>query len=162
MNDKIKAVFAGRVKELRSHLNLSQKDFASTLDIGASYLSEIESGKIKPGFDFFYKLTKIYRVNPFYLFHGEEPVLLASPDENEKEKGKEERYDELEPYFGDSFSMIRELLLYIEHSVMVRHSVLEHFASYLLEKKGLISEELKERGFRIEKLELKEIKSTDK
>ena len=99
-------------------------------------------------------------MNPFYLFHGEEPVLLTLPGESEEEK--KDKYDKLEPYFGDSFSMIRKLLLYLEHSGLVRYAVLEHFTSYLLEKKGLISEELKEKGYRIESLRLKEIKSTEK
>jgi transcriptional regulator with XRE-family HTH domain len=157
MDIEIKQIFGKRVKELRNKLNLSQKDFAAAIDLAASYLSEIESGKIKPGFDFFYKITKEYRVNPFYLLHGEEPVFIE-PDKEKSVKNKEDISRALAAYFGDNYPYLRDMLIYLKHSSMVRYSLMEHFTGYRLSKKEMIAEELKEQGFRLDGAAIKEIK----
>ncbi|MDQ1353023.1 MAG: Helix-turn-helix protein, partial [Acidobacteriota bacterium] len=53
--------FGNRLKIARGQLHLSQRDFAAQLDIAGSYLSEIEAGKTRPGFEFFYKTSKIFK-----------------------------------------------------------------------------------------------------
>ncbi len=133
MDNEIKQIFGKRVKELRNRLNLSQKDFAAAIDLAASY------------------------VNPFYLLHGEEPVFIE-PDKEKSGKDKKDISRALAAYFGDNFTYLRDMLIYLKHSNLVRYSLMEHFTGYRLSKKEMIAEELKERGLRLEGVEIKEIK----
>ena len=59
-----------RVKLIRKELRISQKDFAHKINISGSYLSEIEAGKSKPGYDFLFNISKIGNVNLAYVLHG--------------------------------------------------------------------------------------------
>ncbi len=77
-----------RIKRVRLALHLSQKELAKGIFVSAAFLSEVESGKNKPGFDFLKNLSKTFRVNLNYLVHGEgnqfvrdEPALEAFPHE---------------------------------------------------------------------------------
>lgn len=88
--------FGQRVKKVRVRLNLKQKDFAESIGLSSGYISEIESGKTRATYDFFYNIVEVYRINPLYLLTGEPPVILEARRRNflsdpdyEKDPGEE-------------------------------------------------------------------------
>jgi transcriptional regulator with XRE-family HTH domain len=125
--------FGKRVKEIRRRLNISQKDFASTIGISSSSLSEIESGKTKPGYEFFKNITLEYNVNNQYLHTGKGDIFLDSDAENSSQK----KID-----FGENKKIIEEMIWYFNHVPVVKFAMLEFFKSYLFEKKEMIEEEI--------------------
>jgi len=60
-----------RIKQLRISLNMTQRGFGSALGTSASYISELEKGKSKPGYDLIFTLYKIYNVSLVWLIAGE-------------------------------------------------------------------------------------------
>jgi len=133
--DLIKA-FGKRVKAIREHLRLKQKDFAQSIGMAGSYLSEIEGGKVSPGFDFFSKLTGNYNINPLYLLHGKGEMFLEEDDESPKKR------QPLEKDHGDSNRKVHELLWYIERSHMLKYAVLEFFTRYLIANREELKKEI--------------------
>ncbi|MCP5050860.1 MAG: helix-turn-helix transcriptional regulator [bacterium] len=127
-----------RIKTLRKALKMQQKEFAAKLEIAPSYLSEIESGKIKPGYDFFVKVTGQYDVNPFYLLHGEEPVLL-------EHRPKEKTWPKPGEY-GRMYPEVFKLLWYMKHSTMLQFGMLEYFSRYLASNEEMIHKQLQAEG----------------
>lgn len=120
-----------RVKIVRGQLHLSQKELAIKLKIAGSYLSEIESGKTRPGFDFFYKTSKILKVNPLYLLHGSGSVF------QEAEDSWHYNID-----FGSMNPEIKELIWYMNQAPTVAHAMLEFFSRYLYNNQDLIDTEI--------------------
>jgi len=132
VNNDITIDFGNRLKKTRGQLHLSQKDFAARLDIAGSYLSEIEAGKTRPGFEFFYKTSKIFKINPVYLLHGDGSVFLET----------ENRWDH-DIDFGSLNCEVQKLILHMEQAPTVGHAMLDFFARYLYDNQGLITEEIK-------------------
>ena len=126
--------FAGRIKRLRRHLHMTQKEFAESLGLSPSFISEVEAGKTKPGFEFLKNLHLLYRANPNYLYKGEGDYFI-------EEEPEEEPGPDLD--FGDSTELIKEMLWYFHRSDTVRLSVLQFFKVFLFDRKALIEEELK-------------------
>ena len=133
--DLIKA-FGKRVKEVRLHLRYKQKDFARSLGMAGSYLSEIEGGKSSPGFYFFYKLTANYNINPIYLLHGKGERFLNEDDQIL------EKLKPLEKDYGDSNRKVHELLWYVERSYLFKYAVLEFFTRYMMKHREELEEEI--------------------
>lgn len=130
--------FGKRIKEIRRRLHISQKGFAAGLGISGSFLSEIESGKTKPGYEFFKNITLKYNVNHQYLHTGKGDIFLDTDAENSPEK----KID-----FGENRKIIEEMIWYFNRVPVVKFAVLEFFKSYLYEKKEMIEEEIeKERA----------------
>lgn len=127
-----------RIKEARMALRYQQKEFASLMEIAPSYLSEVEGGKIKPGFEFFQKITGQFNVNPMFLLHGEEPVILEEKRYLKNWPGPEK--------FGNQYPDIHKLLWYMSHSSMVSFGLLEYFQRYLAEHHEVIHKDLKSKG----------------
>lgn len=132
VNSDLSTDFGNRLKIARGQLHLSQKDFAAKLDIAASYLSEIESGKTRPGFEFFYKTTKIFKINPVYLLHGEGAIFL--------ETGKSWHHD---IDFGSLNPEVQELIWHMKEAPTVAYAMLEFFSRYLYNNRDLIEAEIK-------------------
>ena len=59
-----------RIKQLRKHLGLSQKDFCQKVSIPQSRLSEIESDKTKPSYPFLQNASDIFNVSLDWLIVG--------------------------------------------------------------------------------------------
>ena len=137
MKEAVSGEFGQRLKEVRKKLNnMTQKDFGAKIEMSGSYLSEIESGVIKPGFDFFYRIIREFKISPVYLLHGEPPVFI---DEKKPEEECRNKYEEID-------KKMKELLFYMEHSDPVRYAVLEFFSRYYLQHRDIIKDELKEKG----------------
>lgn len=122
-----------RVKKTRKTLGISQKDFAASLEMSGSYLSEIEHGNAAPGYEFFYKISLKYNVNPDWLFHGtgsmirEEPV---KPINEEKE-------------YVDNIETVNDLVWLMEHSTMFKNTMLGFAQKFHYENEEIIKKNIK-------------------
>ena len=125
--------FGNRLKELRKHLHLNQKEFAERIGMKNNYLSSIEGGNIMPGIDFLYNITREFRVNPYFLFHNEPPIIFEgiSP----------QRFEEKD--FGEANKRVHELIGYIERSPMLKFDMLGYLSRYLIQNRDLIEEDIK-------------------
>ncbi|MGE5340648.1 MAG: helix-turn-helix domain-containing protein [Candidatus Omnitrophota bacterium] len=124
--------FGKRLKEIRQQLKLLQKDFAASLDVSGSFLSEIEKGKANPGFDVLRKIYLLYHVNLHFLLNGQgDPFIQqaepASPDL---------------PLTGQEKEKFEELMYYVKNAPVVRYAVYEFFSHYLYKNKGMIEEDM--------------------
>lgn len=126
--------FAGRIRKLRRHLHMSQKEFAESLGLSPSFISEVEAGKTKPGYEFFKNLHLLYAVNPDYLHKGEGDYFIEKEPEEEPGPNLD---------FGDSTELIEKMLWHFHRSETVRLSVLQFFKVFLFDRKAQIAEELK-------------------
>ncbi len=135
-------VFGKRIKEIRRSLHISQKDLAEILNLSPSFVSEVEAGKTKPGFEFFKNIYLKLNVNNTFLLTGEGEIFLNQDQEPEEKP-------EPKPDYGDNSDIIEEMLWYFKRSDTVKLSVLQFFKIFLFEKRALIEEDL-------EKYKLKE------
>jgi len=133
--------FGLRIKQVRKILNLSQKEFAEHIGMANNYLSEIETGKIKPGFDFFYKVSKAFNINLSYLLHGKEPAIIDNDKVSEIDKPMDP-----ESLLKAEDKELWELTRYMRHSNCVYHAVLEFFTRYRILNQDLIDKEWPGRG----------------
>lgn len=62
----------------------TQELFAEKVDLNASYVSEIESGKYGPKFDNIEKIAEVLEVNPYVLFQETENTHKRLPDRIDK------------------------------------------------------------------------------
>jgi len=85
MKDQTLVSFGERIKKIRNALGLSQKEFAQSINIPNSSMSEFESGRTRPTFYFFHNISRVHHVNLKYLFHGEGNMF----DRNEHSKSKD-------------------------------------------------------------------------
>ena len=111
-----------RLKKVRAQLKISQKDFAAHLGIAASYLSEIESGKTRPGYNFLIKLAEVFKVSSNWILLGTGGMFLTG--ENDWFMGRKD--------FGEQAESIRKLLDYFAKSPLVRLSVMAFASKFLL------------------------------
>ena len=119
-----------RVKLVRNKLGLKQKDFAKILKMSGGALSEIESGKYKPGHDFFYMISKEFNVNLYYLIFGEGEMFT---DPAKELTGLEAENED-----------VRQLFFYFERSKLVRYYILGYFNKIFFENKNIIDKEVEE------------------
>lgn len=130
--------FAKRVKKIRRELDLSQKDFAEKLGLSASFLSEVEKGKTKPGFEFFKRITVTIKANPLYLFTGEGPPFLGKIPVEENETD-----DKLIIEVTEDKDLIEKMFWYFDKAPVVKYAVLEFFRKYIFQNKDMLDQDLK-------------------
>lgn len=58
------------VREARTAKGLTQEELAEKVEIGVTYLSDIERGKKYPSLSLFVKLTEVLEVSADYLLRG--------------------------------------------------------------------------------------------
>ena len=138
--DKRAIEFGKRVRHVRELLKLKQKEFAERIGMANNYLSEIESGNVKPGFEFFYKAGKEFNINTFYLLHGEEPVFR--PKKGQPGADYLNRLKSEEWQFVENDAQVLELIKKMKDSIIVYFSVLEFFNRYMLENNELILKDI--------------------
>ncbi len=145
MKDEISIEFGKRLKEVRKKLNnITQTEFAKQMGMAKSSLCEIESGEVKPGFDFFYKLIRLFGINPAYLMHGDPPVFLNEMQQQAKQQ--EGVLLKKRPIDGK----LAEILWYIDNCDAMYYGMLSLFTLFKLEHDGLIKEELNKHGIKPE------------
>ncbi len=122
-----------RLKEIRSTLRFKQKDFANSLNTSVTNLSDIETGKKKPGVDLLFLLSKVFEVNLDYLFHGE-GEMFRDKGEAEVKEG-EESFDE----FSED---VKEILWYMRHSRLATSAIVTLAKEYLYKNEALIEKDI--------------------
>ncbi len=125
--------FGKRIKEIRKQLHLSQIDFAAAIGISNTFLSEVEKGKFKPGYDFFINTIKEFNINTKYLATGEGDIFF---------KNRNEITTDTKLNYGEYSEIIEEMLMYFEQAPVVKFAVLEFYKNYMYEKGHMVKEEV--------------------
>jgi len=121
-----------RIKEIRLSLNLIQEDFASSIGISNTYLSEIESGKKNPKVAFFYNLFQKYRISLDYLFFGCGPMKL----------NKNIRIQNINPNV-EYVNNIDDMLKLMDISSLYRDSIMSYATKFYLDNEPIIKKNIK-------------------
>lgn len=121
-----------RLKDVRRVLDISQKDFAAGIDVSGSYLSEIESGKIKPGYNLILAVARQFNVSPNWLLLEQGGMFLE----------KDGMAPISENDFGDQAERVKELLLYLKKSPLVQTTVLGFVSKFLYENEESIRKDI--------------------
>jgi transcriptional regulator with XRE-family HTH domain len=101
-----------RLKDIRKKLNLRQKEFAEKMDITMVTLSDIETGKKRPGSDILFNLSELYDVNLDFLLFGQGSMF--------RQGMKMDGVTVEENAFGDYTDDVREMLWYMRNSRLAR------------------------------------------
>ena len=129
---KNEETFGYRVRQIMQRLMMKQKDFARSLHIPTSSMSEIVNGRYKPGHDFFYNIAKTYNVNIYYLLFGQGDMFLASFSDG----------GVFSPHFS-STPEIKRFLWYFERSPILQHFILGHYRRYMNDEREAIERDVK-------------------
>lgn len=121
-----------RLKEVRAHMKISQKNFAADLGVAASYLSEIESGKTRPGYNFLIKLADVFNVSPNWILLGMGNMFLSGDDQ----------WLPGDQDFGEQTEGILKLLNYFAKSPLVKLSVMAFASKFLLTNEAIIQKDI--------------------
>lgn len=128
-----------RLKDIRRALDISQKEFAARIDVTGSLLSEIESGRVKPGYNFLIAIAREYRVNPTW-------VLLEEGDMFLNNKGGHSHNSLNGNEFGDQTVQVKEMLWYLKYSPLVQSTVLSFVSKFLYENELSIQKDIEKSG----------------
>ena len=135
MKENNNAIQVGkRLKAVRRELDISQKDFAARIDVSGSYLSEIESGKTKPGYNFLTAIAKEFRVSPSWLLLEEGEMFLGKDKASSVSIGENE--------FGDQTQRVKELLEYFKQSPLVQSTILSYAGKFLYDNEESIRKDI--------------------
>jgi len=122
-NTELLKVLGIRIRKIRLLLDLTQEDFARSLDITNTYLSEIESGRKNPKMIFFFKLIHYYRISLDYLFIGSGPIRLSK-----------NRFREIDPLLIEDVHDIENMVLLMESSTLYRDNVMGFAGRFFLDQ----------------------------
>lgn len=134
---KIKYDLAGignRLKSIRKQLKMRQVDFASILNVTVVTLSDIETGKKRPGSEIMYILSELYRVNLAYLLHGEGDMYRPAADT----KGITVE----DGIFGDYTDDVKEMLWYMQNSRLARSAIITMAKEYFYRSEDLLKKDM--------------------
>jgi len=132
MNKQELVEFGERVKQIRKHLDITQRDFAQSIKISGSFLSEIESGKTKASLEFIRNISTLYNINLPFLLHGTGDMFI------DRENLVTLRLDE----YGEYSDKILDLLHYMRCSPLVKMAVLEFFTKYFYTNEEIIKRDI--------------------
>lgn len=134
---EIKMDLAGigsRVKAIRKILDFTQKEFALTMEITMVTLSDIETGKKRPGSDILFNLSELYDVNLDFLLFGRGDMFRHALENDEVMIG--------DNTFGDYTDDIRELLWYMRNSRLARGGFVALAKEFMFRNEVLIKSEI--------------------
>jgi transcriptional regulator with XRE-family HTH domain len=117
-----------RIKALRKHLRISQRELAESFHMSCSYLSEIENGKGNPGPEFFLKLSDDYNVRIEYLFHGTGEMFYGTQRTTDSEE-----FD-----FNENVDTIGKVVWLMEHSPFFKNTILGFASKFLLDNERIL------------------------
>ena len=75
----LKQIFGKNVRYFRYKKGYTQEKFAEKVDLNASYVSELESGKYGPTFEKVETIAKVLNVKPYILFQETENTNKKLP-----------------------------------------------------------------------------------
>ncbi len=122
-----------RVKAIRKELHISQKDFAHKINISGSFLSEIEAGKSKPGYDFFFNVSKYCNVSLPFVIHGV-GEMFTDIDYGPTISSKEPENEQVGTF--------DELIWYVERSPLLKHNIMAFAMKFLYDNENAMKKEL--------------------
>ncbi len=129
--------FGKRVRRIREHLKLTQKQLADSLKKSRSNIFTIESGKGKCGFDMLYLITEIYGVDIYYLIHG---VGEMYRHQSASIPGGKE--------IGEAVNSMEQLKWYLEASPLLLHASISQAIKIQYENESVILKDLENYGSR--------------
>jgi transcriptional regulator with XRE-family HTH domain len=129
--------FASRLKGIRLHLKLKQKDFSASLGISGPSYSEIEGGKYKPGYEFLEKIVKRHNVNLYYLLFGQGEMFGGLCERCPAGIGADFLVKDKE---------MSKFFEYFSRSAIVQYKVMGYFHQLLQEASHQINNEMKHKG----------------
>lgn len=121
------------MQAIRKKLGFRQNEFAKQLGISNASLSEIEAGNAKPRYEMIYNITKKFKVNVYYLIHGEGKMFMSELD------SPADKINKL-PQFKDWWD---DFITHFNDSPMTRYAVMSYFATYKNENDLLIEKDMK-------------------
>ncbi len=121
-----------RIKNIRRALHFNQRDFAAKINVSGSYLSEIEAGKSKPGFDLMYNMSSTCNANLHYVMHGAGEMFDESLSVSYM--SSKEPSDQVESF--------NEIIWYVERSQLLRHTLISMASKYIYENEDIIKREV--------------------
>lgn len=123
-----------RLKSIRKKLNFKQKEFSEILNITMVTLSDIETGKKRPGSDILFILTEKYKVNLDFLLRGEGYMFR---------QGAEAKGVMVEDNaFGDNTKDVREILWYMQHSMLARNAFITLIKEYMYRNDEILKKDI--------------------
>ncbi|MCP4150656.1 MAG: helix-turn-helix transcriptional regulator [bacterium] len=122
-----------RIRQVKVALNLSQKAMANKVSISEGFMSDLLAGRSKPGFDFVFKMSKVLKVNLYYLVHGIEPMF--------KEDINTEPIISKKPD-GGQLKSFSEIMWYAERSPMVKHTIVGHAVPFIYQNLDAIEKDI--------------------
>jgi transcriptional regulator with XRE-family HTH domain len=123
-----------RIKRIRLELKLKQQEFAEKLDMSGPSLSEIETGKYKPGFELLAKLYKTFNVSLYYVIFGE-GSMFVDPVESSSRRAQ---------VYAKNTEDVREFLYYFERSSILQYFILNQYKKQMMVEKDLILKEVED------------------
>lgn len=135
MNKKndITSEIGERIIALRKQMRLQQKEMANELNIAASYLCEIESGRAKPNIELLIKMASLYNVNLNYLLMGTGDMMHGPG-----RKMKPEGFD-----FTDGIDSLEEMFWLMENSKFFRNAIMSMANKLIIEEEAVIKKGIK-------------------
>jgi transcriptional regulator with XRE-family HTH domain len=124
--------FGERIKDIRNALRISQKELAAGLDIAACNLSEIENGKVTPGYTFLFKISSRFHVSLDYLFSGEGKMFLPFDPNSARDKNR----------IPEQIKSIDDLERVASRSPMFRNYILAIAAKFRYENGPLLEKDV--------------------
>lgn len=117
-----------RIKAARTELKISQRQMAIQMGMSSSYFSEIESGRKRPGAEFFLKSAHLFNINPNYLFLGNGKMFLP-----EQGKNGEGAFN-----FDREIETVDSLVWLMERSLFLRNSIMGYASKLILKNEDTI------------------------
>jgi transcriptional regulator with XRE-family HTH domain len=134
------AEIGNRIKVYRETIGMNQKEFSEKIDMSASYLSEIETGKHGIGFSFLIRLASAVNINLNWLLTGKGNIFLR---ESGKKNSGYENFD-----FGDQTENIREILDCFKLSPLVQLTVISFARKFMLTHESIIQKDIEKHAAR--------------
>jgi len=118
-----------RLKQVREHFKLSQKDFANALELKQSYYSEVEGGKREITSRIINSLIKNFHISSDWLLIGSGEIKFTNTDT--KMNGFDERIDERNDLFPIGDQKVEEKATETPKQLFLRQHNYEKLIKYL-------------------------------
>jgi transcriptional regulator with XRE-family HTH domain len=123
-----------RLIMVRERLDLKQKQLAAELGLSSSYLSDIEKGKVNPGFNFLMRIYRKYKVSLDWLLFNEGDMFCGI---GIKERGRLPEFD-----YGDQTERVIEMLDIMDKSPFFLSYMMSQYIKSYYEYENVISKDL--------------------
>ena len=123
-------VIGERIKKIRRHLKMQQREFAKSLGTAHSYISKVETGGANPGPLLFLGLSRVFDVSIEYLFIGSGDMF------RKLSKFDAAAFENID--LANDLHSLDDLLWLMEHAPFVKTNVLGFGLKFAAENEVLI------------------------